>query len=285
MPTATVRAFEIGFVACLLLAAGAARAQDSRCTALFEQASSELAAEQYARMLRTADDRMHLCPDPESAFLLGLAQANMVDGLLVSDPAEREQMRLSALRNLRIAAAGGGLKPVWEFTVHDWIVHLQSFGPSEASQPEPEGDEQQDNAVASEDAHGEPLQVPPAPPPQPQPVFPWGPVVTGTLAVAALTTGIVLGLDASSSRDDARRAANQLRDNASALDSATLASGVRRTRELNDEANSKATWSTIFLVAGAAAAVGCVVWYVALPPRGKWRWAVLPTGMQVSARF
>ena len=286
MSNGGVRAFLFGLVFGFLVVASSASAEDSRCTALFEQASSELAAEQYATMLRTADDRMRLCPDPESAFLLGLAQGNMVDGLLVSDPAEREQMRLAALRNLRVAAAGGGLKPVWEFTVHDWIVHLQSLGPSDSVEPEPETVEASaEPAANNEDEQGEPLQVPPAPPPQPQPVFPWGPVVTGTLGVAALTTGIVLGIDASNSRDDARRAANQLQNNAAALSPTALASGVRRTRELNDEANSKATWSTIFLVAGAAAAVGSVVWYLELPPKGKWRWALLPTGIQATARF
>jgi hypothetical protein len=35
--------------------------------------------EQYPRMLRIANDRMHICPGPESAPLVGLAQANLVD--------------------------------------------------------------------------------------------------------------------------------------------------------------------------------------------------------------
>src|SRR5689334_9308121 len=87
-------------------------AQDERCSALFEQGAAALAEEQYAKMLGVANDRMRLCPDPESAFLLGLAEANMVDNLVVTDPAEREQLRLSALRHLRIAAAGGDLEPV-----------------------------------------------------------------------------------------------------------------------------------------------------------------------------
>ena len=89
-------------------------AEDTACTALFEQAAAQLAAEQYPRMLRIANDRMHLCPGPESALLVGLAQANMVDSLAVTDPAEREQYRQSALRNLRIAAAGGTLEPMLE---------------------------------------------------------------------------------------------------------------------------------------------------------------------------
>jgi len=120
-------------------------------------------------MLRIASDRMQLCPGPESAFLVGLAQANMVDSLAVTDPAEREQYRQSALRNLRIAAAGGTLKPMLELTAHEWIVRLEALGGGA-----PELDPQE--ADASSDVEGsatpEPLEVRPAPPPQPQPVFP-----------------------------------------------------------------------------------------------------------------
>lgn len=278
-----------GVFRCLALAATLsvvvpmAAAQDERCAALFEQGASALAAEQYAKMLRIANDRMRLCPDPESAFLLGLAQANMVDSLVVTDPAEREQLRLSALRHLRIAAAGGDLKPVLRFTVHDWIVHLQSLGPPddgeiEASEPDLE-------LTPSVPGTVEPLEVPPAPPPQAQPVFPWGPVLTGAVGVAALTTGIVLGISASGSRDEARSAANQLREIASELDDEALSDAVRRTRALNDEADSEAKWSTVLLASGAVAAVTSIVWYVALPPKGKWRWAATPAGLQAAVRF
>lgn len=261
----------------------AAAAQDERCDALFEQGASALAAEQYARMLSVANDRMRLCPDPESAFLLGLAQANMVDSLMVTDPAEREQLRLSALRHLRIAAAGGDLKPVLRFTVHDWIVHLQSLAPAddaeiETSEPDLELAPDTGEAV-------EPLEVPPAPPPQPQPGFPWGPVLTGVVGAAALTTGIVLGISASDSRDEARSAGKQLREIASELDDEALSDAVRRTRALNESADRKATWSTVLLVGGAIAAVTSVAWYVALPPKGKWRWAATPAGLQTTVRF
>jgi len=271
----------LGLAASLWAPVPAAAAQDERCEALFEQGASALAAEQYAKMLGVANDRMRLCPDPESAFLLGLAQANMVDSLIVTDPAEREQLRLSALRHLRIAAAGGDLKPVLRFTVHDWIVHLQSLGPaedfaSEAGEPELE---------LVPDISVEPLEVPPAPPPQPQPVFPWGPIVTGAVSVAALTTGIVLGISASDARDEARSAANQLREIASELDDEAVSDAVRRTRALNEEANSKAKWSTVLLVGGGVAAVTSIVWYVALPPKGKWRWAATPAGLQTTVRF
>ncbi len=258
------------------------------CDALFERAASELAAEQYSTMLRTADDRMRLCPGPQSAFLLGLAQANLVDSLALSDPAEREQTRRSALRNLRIAAAGADLKTVWQFTVHDWIVHLQSLGPADA--PEISADAG-DDVYASDHEHDlqgaavEPLHVPAAPPPQPQPVFPWGPVLTGVAGLGALTAGLVLGLSASSSREEARDAAQQLRALADDLEPEVLSTAVQRTRALNEEANSEAQWSTVFLVAGAAAMVGSIVWYVALPPEGKWRWAATPTGVHSTLRF
>jgi hypothetical protein len=273
---------------CLALLGGlvpAARvsAEDPACAALFEQAAAQLAAEQYARMLRIANDRMRLCPDPQSAFLVGLAQANMVDGLAVADPAEREQYRRNALRNLRVAAAGGTLKPMLEFTAHDWIVHLQAIGPAV-----PEIDEEEvstPSLLEDGPAAFEPLDVPPAPPPQPQPAFPWGPVVTGVVGVAALTTGIVLAVSASGERAEARVAANQLRSIADDLDPEALSDAVRRTQALNAEADGKAKWSTAFLIGGAVAVVTSIVWYVALPPKGKWRWAALPTGMQTSVRF
>ena len=72
--------------------------------------------------------------------------------------------------------------------------------------------------------------MPPAPPPQPQPVFPWGPFLTGAVGIGALTTGIVLGVSASDSRDEARSAANQLRLLADDLDPEALSDAVRRTR-------------------------------------------------------
>ena len=181
----------------------------------------------------------------------------------MTDPAEREQYRQIELKNLSIAAAGGTLKPMLQFTAHEWIVHLQALGGG-APEIDPQGPD--DDWEVEDSVTLEPLEVPPAPPPQPQPVFPWGPVMTGTASVAALTTGIVLGVSASDSRDEARSAANQLRSIADDLDPEALSDAVRRTRALNDEADSKARWSTIFLVGGAVAAVTSVVWYVALPP-------------------
>ena len=64
-----------------------------------------------------------------------------------------------------------------------------------------------------------------------------------------------------------------------------LSDAVRRTRALNTAADSQARWSTILLVGGAVAAVTSVVWYVALPPKGKWRWAATPAGIQATVRF
>lgn len=265
----------------------AAAAADERCAALFEQGAAALAAERYPKMMQIAEDRMRLCPDPESAFLLGLAQANIVDDLLVSDPAAREQLRLSALRNLRVAATGTSLKPVWLFTVHDWIVQLQRLGPpDEASvQPDAAGSAAELDLQAVEVPDAPLENVPPAPPPQPQPAFPWGPAVTGVLGAGALVTGIVLGVSASSDHDEAKRAAHELQLVSSELDPQALSDAVRRTRALNDEANSKGRWSTICLIGGGAAMATALVWYFALPPKGKWRWAALPSGMQASVRF
>lgn len=250
------------------------------CDALFERAARELAAEQYSTMLGTADDRQRLCPGPESAFLLGLAQANLVDGLVIADPAEREMTRRSALRNLRIAAAGAELKTVWQFTVHDWIVHLQAMAPAGA----PEVDED-DRSAEPDPAELEPLEVPPAPPPQPQPVFPWGPVLTGLVGLGGLTTGLVLGIAAADDREEARSATAQLRLLSEDLPPKQLRAAVARTRALNDDADDKAQWSAVFLIGGAVALVGSIVWYAAVPPEGKWRWAAAPTEVQATVRF
>jgi hypothetical protein len=143
----------------------------------------------------------------------------MVDSFAVADPAQREQMRLSALRNLRTAAAGGTLKPAFGFTAHDWIVHLQEIAPAGAQSgalPMPLGEEplDEEDALEGQEPYAqepEPLDVPAAPPPQPQPVFPWGPVLSGIVGTAALTTGIVLSVAASDNHDEAGRAARQLR--------------------------------------------------------------------------
>jgi hypothetical protein len=260
--------------------------EEPECQALFEQAAAELAAEQYPKMLRIAQDRMSLCPAPESAFLLGLAQANMVDSFAVADPAQREQMRLSALRNLRTAAAGGTLKPAFDFTAHHWIVHLRELAPDGAQAldlDEHELELQDEDAPYEEEP--EPLDVPAAPPPQPQPVFPWGPVFTGIVGAAALTTGIVLSVAASDNHDEAGRTARQLREAAPLLDDQALRDGVRRTQALDDKADSQAQWGTICLIGGAVALGAAIVWYVALPPRGKWRWAAIPVGAQTTVRF
>jgi hypothetical protein len=265
-------------------------AADPACQALFEQAAAELAAEQYPKMLRVAQDRMRLCPDPESAFLLGLAEANMVDSFAVADPAQCEQMRLSALRNLRTAAAGGTLKPSFDFTTHAWIVHLQEIAPAGAQLPLEQEDGELDPLELGDEEEPyaqepEPLEVPAAPPPQPQPVFPWGPVLTGIVGTAALTTGIVLSVAAGDNHDEAGRAARQLRIAAALLDDAALRDGVRRTRTLQEKADGQAKWGGIFLIGGAAALVVSVVWYVALPPKGKWRWAAVPPRAQATVRF
>lgn len=257
-----------------------AQEHDARCDALFELAARQLAAEQYSTMLNTAEDRQRVCPGPDSAFLVGLAQANLVDQLVISDPAEREMMRRSALRNLRVAAAGAELKAVWQFTVHDWIVHLQAMAPYGSSEPEPV------ELEPETDVHElEPLDVPPAPPPQAQPVFPWGPVLGGVIGLGGLTTGLVLGIGAADDREKARSASAQLRLLADDLDPEQLTAAIARTRALNDDADDKAQWSAVFLIGGAVALVGSIVWYVAAEPEGKWRWAASPTELQATVRF
>jgi len=46
---------------------GRAHAEDTACTALFEQAAAQLAAEQYPRMLRIASDRTRMDIEAEVA--------------------------------------------------------------------------------------------------------------------------------------------------------------------------------------------------------------------------
>ena len=275
-----------------LLAATASHAQqgnetepDSRCDVLLQKAVAQLAAEQYPRMLKLAEDRMLLCADPISAFLLGLAQANMVDSLAVADPAQREQMRRSALRQLRVAVAGeGALDPRWQYTAHEWIVHLQDLGgpvPDEAEEPtdlEVYGTEVEDEQL---------LDVPPAPPPQAQPRFPWGPLLTGTAGLAALTTGIVMGVTANDKSDDAKAAARQLLQAAEddTADRQQLAQWARQTQALGEEASTERVWANGLMIGGGVGVALAGAWYWLMEPDGKWRWAATPTGMRTTVRF
>ncbi len=286
---------------CLLLAAAAiaalatlpqgARAQsssepDARCELLLQQAVAQLAAEQYARMLTLAEDRMLLCPGPVSSFLLGLSQANMVDSLVVADPAQRQQMRAAALRNLRVAVAGqGGLNARWQYTAHEWIVHLQSLGDPIPAEPQPSEGFVVYGAELDDD--GELLEVPPAPPPQPQPRFPWGPVLTGTAGLAALTTGIVMGVSADDKAEEAEAGARQLLQAAQTDDVSEpqLAQWARQTRKLGDEAASDRAWAHGLMIGGGAGLLLAGAWYFLMPPDGKWRWAATPLGAQTTVRF
>jgi hypothetical protein len=259
---------------------------DGRCDVLLQQAVAQLAAEQYPRMLKLAEDRMLLCTDPLSSFLVGLAQANMVDSLAVSDPAQREQTRRNALRHLRIAVAGeAALNPRWQYTAHEWIVHLQGLGG-----PVPLEEPAADLEVYGpefEDEDTELLEIPPAPPPQPQPVFPWGPLLTGTAGLAALTTGIVMGVTAEDKSDEARTAARQLLRAAEApdADKEQLAQWARQTRDLHDEATSQRVWANGLMLGGGVGLAIAGAWYWLIPPDGKWRWAVMPTGLRTTVRF
>jgi len=242
---------------------------DARCDVLFEQAVSRLAAEQYPSMRKLAQDRMALCADPVSAFLLGLAEANIVDSLVVTDPAQREQLRRSALRHLRVAAAGGGsLEPRWEFTVHDWIVRLQELGGSvDVEDDEHTGSFEED---AQEDLL-EPFDIPPAPAPQPRPVFPWGPLLVGLAGAGALTTGIVLRVQGGDETGEATKGAEQLLElqRAGGADPEQLRRWAVEVQNLHEEGQSDRRWGNGLIIGGGAALLGALIWYWALPPRGS----------------
>lgn len=266
---------------------------DLRCDVLFEKAAKELAAEQYPRMLRAAEDHMRICPGPKSAFLVGLAQANMVDAQLVRDPAEREQMRKAALRNLRIAAASGtDLKPEWQFTVGEWIVNLQRR--DDALEEEPDeamtevwtsDDSPSSTIVADSDDAEDELYVPKAPPPQPQPKFPTGPVIVGSAGILSLGTAITLAVLGGNKQDDADSGAKQIIDNYDSLTDTQLQSYTNKVQQLQHQADTLDRWALISAIGGGAAVTTAVLWYWLLPPAGKWRWAVTPTGLQVTGRF
>lgn len=261
--------------------------QDPRCPILFEQAVGQLAAEQYAQMLKLAEGRMLLCPEPVSAFVLGLAQANMVDSLAVRDPAERHQMRGRALHNLRVAAAGGAaLRPEWQLTVHQWIVHLQrgdggDLGAAAGMDAELLGETEQLPWRRDQEV----LVVPPAPPPRPGPWFPWGPLLTGTAGLGALTWGLVLSATAGDEYKQARRVAAWLADAPPSVDDQTRAKLAGQARRMQDRARDDDAFAGWLLIGGGAAVVAAGIWYWLLPPEGKWRWAVGPGAIEVGGRF
>ena len=125
---------------CVLLQSAPAFARDApqashddRCAALLEQASGYLGDAQYPALLRVSEERQRQCPGPVSAFLVGLAQGNMVEHWVEEDPARRELLRRQAVQHLQVATAGGhALRPVWRFTAHDWLVHLRGMAPDHA---------------------------------------------------------------------------------------------------------------------------------------------------------
>ena len=260
---------------------------EARCRTLLEQAAGHLAAEQYPTMLKVAEDRQRVCPGPVSEFLVGLAEANMVDQLLVKDPAERERMRQDALRALKVASAGGhALRPMWRFTAHDWIVYLQRLGPgggggdgaTRASRPPVP----KPTDTSGSSASAKSLTRGAAPPPQ-RGEFPWGPVTATGVGVGLLTSSIVLYIASRNQAADAN-------DRAKALDAEQrepLSSDAdwRAVKRDLDSAKTKFDWSIGLRWAGGLAVAGGVAWYLFLPPEGNWSWAATPTGLQLTGRF
>lgn len=267
-------------LALALACPGLAQAQDDiykRCARLLEAAAGHLAAEQYPTMLKVAEERQRICPGPVSAFLVGLAQANMVDNLLISDPAERERMRLTALRNLKVAAAGGeALKLVWRFTAHDWIVHLQRLGPPVGGRRR-EGGEQIDG--------GEPPPVPlQTPPPPPRPRFPLGPVISGGAGIGALIVALVAWRSAVNKADTVDEAEQYIRDQR-AMGKPVSENVIATATERNKQAATLRNWAIGLSISGGAAVLSGAVWYLLFPPHDGWRWAVSPGSIGLTARF
>ena len=289
-----VRAGALCAAVCLGPGAVAAPAQaqpsdDPRCRALFNKGARRLAAQQYLLMLRVARDRRLLCPDIRGAYLLGLAQANLVDKGIVNDPAERELMRRKALKNLRIAAAGetADLRPEWALALHQWIVSLEELAPRNVAVPI--DDEEREEGPELPDVVAEVQNTaaprPRAPGPPPQPHFPAGPVLLGGLGAAAVITALVTGIEAASIQTQADDTAAALQQSAAQLSAEQAQQWVRRITEASDEADTLRTWSTGLWIAGGAALATGLGWYFLMPPEGKWRWAVAPPGVSAAVRF
>ena len=259
-----------------------AQGRQERCAQIFGSVVSNLAAEQYPTMLRVAEEHMRACPGPQSAFALGLAQANMVDRGLVDEAPRRAQMRRDALRNLRVVATQGERLPQsWLMTVSEWIVALESM-----VLPEPMAGKPQ----LLSPAHGVgastlDVPIPRAPPPQPRPAFPWGPTALWGVGGGLAITGVVLAVMALDQKGAAQTAAAERRVRLESLTVAELNAYDWRIRRLDRNAGSLGSWATLSWVVGGAAAVGGTLWYFALPPEGAWRWSALPGGLSVTARF
>lgn len=257
---------------------------DVRCKMLFDEGAAMLAAEQFPKMQRIAEDHLRICPGPRGAYLLGLAQANMVDAGLLENPAVREQTRLSALRHLRIAAqAGESLSAPWLFTAAEWIGNLRKRGRESVDLSEFDDPEIAPGVML--DTHPRRIPIPAAPPPQPQPTFPAGPVVLAVLGVAGATTGIVLGVGAADRRRETRRGAKEIIRLTEDLSDEDLSDLQSQIYDLQRSANTHQKWSNITLVAGGSSLVIAAIWYFLLPPQGKWRWAATPTGVQATVMF
>lgn len=267
-----------------------AQASDvATCRELFSRAAAQLASEQYELMLTTAEKHMRQCAGPRSALLVGLAEANRVDALLIVDPPQRERTRLRALRYLRIAATHGQRLPSeWLLSIGEWIVSLQQRGPAarglsstleEASLGVDKGSDRR-SLPAPE--HW-PIQQ--APPPRAAPEFPWGPVIAVTAGGIALTTSLGLALTANDRFAAVRVSAEELQLHREELADESYAQRLRIIEGRERDAEAFQDWATLLAIGGAAAVGTGLVWYWLFPPEGKWRWAATPAGLQAMVRF
>lgn len=222
----------------------------ARCDELLERASAELRREQFPTMLTLAQERQLLCPGPESSFLAGVAHANMLDRLLVTD-AERPLVLEQALSELR--AAVRDVRPEWRQTALIWISYLEAL-PEPPGAPSPAETAADAPSLAVDSAESEPARR--AAPPWEPDVFPWGPVLLGSGGAVLLTAGLITYLAAAHLDAELERA-----DRACVSPCRYLPESRLQLDRDQSTARTLNVVGDVLLVGGAATLAGAVVWY------------------------
>jgi hypothetical protein len=245
------------------------------CDELMRRAAEELRREQYPTMLSVALERARACPGPNSSFLVGLAQANMLDRQLVPE-AEQALVREQAIAALEDALAS----EKWRSTAEIWLRNLKeqpSVGASGARAP----------AGSIELAPTRKLARHRAAPPFEPDRFPWGPVLLGSAGGLMLSAALVTGLMGHSRDAEIRRAAQ-----ACAGPACMFAPQERiELLRLQDQISTFYAVTNVLLVVGGITTASSVVWYFLRPTPSEHEVSVLPyverggAGARVVGRF
>jgi hypothetical protein len=230
-----------------------AAADTDRCAELLKQAASELSREQYPSMLTAAQERRQLCGGGDSEFLVGLAQANLLDKLLVGageEPLVREQA-MTALH----AALDGDMQPQWRQTAGIWLKYLESLPTSGAVPTPPSGSTEAEAAATAAVHHRAAAPFVPT-------VFPWGPVIVGSVGVLTLTAALVTGV-MGNARDEEL---HQVAKTCPAGNCGSLPADQQRAiAHTQSSMETLYAATNVLLIVGAASVTTAVVWYLALP--------------------